>query len=194
MKRNLKKLAAIKVGYQSRSKIKESINGTHYLLQGKDFDNDNNIIHNTITRIRPDRKPELYSVSKNDLLFQARGTNHFTYCINEDLTNVLASNSFYIIRPDKHIILPQYLTWYLNLKTTLDHLELESGGSIISFISINTLSKLSIDVPSMAVQKKIIKIQELAMKERDIHERLSDLRLHLADTVCKNAATFKENE
>jgi restriction endonuclease S subunit len=194
MKSNLNELASIKVGYQSRSKIKESINGTHYLLQGKDFDDDNNIIHHTITRIKPDRKPELYAVSKNDLLFQARGTNHFTHCIDEDLTNVLASNSFYIIRPDTRIILPQYLTWYLNLKTTLDHLELESGGSIISFISINTLSKLSIDVPSIAVQKKIIKVQELAIKEKELYHQISDLRLHLADKVCKNAATFKENE
>ena len=111
----LRTVASIQVGYQAKARIKERVQGTHRLIQSKDFDSLHRLRSESLTLFFPERKPEIYSVRKGDILFQARGVVHFACCIEEDLKDTLAAGSFYILRLRHEDLLPQYLAWWLNL-------------------------------------------------------------------------------
>ena len=183
----LKTLTDIQVGYQAKARIKERAGGTHRLIQSKDFDSFHRLRSENLTVFFPERKPEIYSVRKGDILFQARGMVHFAYCIEDDLKDTLAAGSFYILRLRHENLLPQYLAWWLNQSKAQAYFQSEARGAGISFISKSTLSRLQVQIPPISVQKKVVKIVTLARHEQFLLDRLSERRSRLARAVCMKA-------
>ena len=187
----LEEIANIQVGYQARSRIKEEKTGTHKLIQGRDFKTPYHLRYNNIMSFIPDINPELYEVKKGDILFLARGMEHFAYNIREDLSNTLAAGSFYIIRLRNGNILPSYLTWWINQNPAQNYFKTYAKSSRISFISIKTLSHLEIKIPEIAVQKDIEKIQILWNQEQELTKNLTDLRNRLIKSVCLKSVNIE---
>ncbi|NOZ68470.1 MAG: restriction endonuclease subunit S [Deferribacteres bacterium] len=180
----LKTIVGIQVGYQAKAGIKGKAGGTHRLIQSKDFDSFNRLQSGNLIAFFPERRPEPYSVHKGDILFQARGMVHFSCCIEEELENTLAAGSFYILRPKKKNLLPQYLAWWLNQSKAQAYFQSEARGAGISFVSKETLSRLKVRIPPLSVQKKVVKIITLARHEQFLLERLASVRLRLVRAVC----------
>lgn len=185
-------LANIQVGYQAKSSIHEDAQGKYRLIQSKNFDSFHHLQSNNLIAFLPDRKPETYSVSKGDILFQARGVAHFACCIEEDLKDTLAAGSFYILHVKNKDILPQYLAWWLNQAPAQAYFHSEARGAGISFIAKDTLSLLKIHIPALSVQEKVVKIIRLAEHEQVLLDRLASLRFHLAQAVCIKAIQEQE--
>lgn len=185
-------LANIQVGYQAKSSIHEDAQGKYRLIQSKNFDSFHHLQSNNLIAFLPDRKPETYSVSEGDILFQARGVVHFACCIEEDLKDTLAAGSFYILHMKNRDILPQYLAWWLNQAQAQAYFHSQTRGAGISFITKNALSHLKIQIPPLSVQKKVVKIVSLAEHEKVLLDRLSSLRAHLAKAVCIKAIQEQE--
>ena len=188
----LKTVASIQVGYQAKARIKERAQGTHRLIQSKDFDSFHRLRSESLTAFFPERKPEIYSVRKGDILFQARGVMHFACCIEEDLKNTLAAGSFYILRAKNENLLPQYLAWWLNQSKAQAYFQSQARGAGMSFISKSTLSRLQVQIPPLSVQKKLVKIVTLAKHEQFLLDRLSSLRSRLVKAVCIKAIQEQE--
>jgi len=188
----LKTVASIQVGYQAKARIKERAQGTHRLIQSKDFDSFHRLRSESLTAFFPERKPEIYSVRKGDILFQARGVMHFACCIEEDLKNTLAAGSFYILRTKNENLLPQYLAWWLNQSKAQAYFQSQARGAGMSFISKSTLSRLQVQIPPLSVQKKVVKIVTLTRHEQFLLGRLSDLRSRLVKAVCTKAIQEQE--
>jgi len=188
----LKTVASIQVGYQAKARIKERAQGTHRLIQSKDFDSFHRLRSESLTAFFPERKPEIYSVRKGDILFQARGVMHFACCIEEDLKNTLAAGSFYILRAKNENLLPQYLAWWLNQSKAQAYFQSQARGAGMSFISKSTLSRLQVQIPPLSVQKKVVKIVTLAKHEQFLLDRLSSLRSRLVKAVCIKAIQEQE--
>ncbi|HED14318.1 MAG TPA: hypothetical protein ENI62_11815 [Gammaproteobacteria bacterium] len=184
---DLKSIADIQVGYQARDRVKESTRGTHYLIQSKDFDSLHRLHPENLITFFPERNPENYSVRKKDVLFQARGVEHFAYCIEDDLSDTLAAGSFYILRMQSKELLPLYLAWWLNQAKAQAWLRTQARGTGISFISKHTLSRLQITIPPLTIQKKVVKIVTLARREQFLLDRLAQTRLRLVEAVCIKA-------
>ena len=110
----LHEIARVQSGYLSRSRVRALPSGTHRLLRVGDVSPDRGLRAESAIRFRPQRKPELYRVSRGDILVVARGQEHRAYLIAMDLANTLASSVFHIIRPHEEIVLPHYLSWWLN--------------------------------------------------------------------------------
>lgn len=187
----LKKVTTIQVGYQARASIKDEPSAKHRLIQGKDFDSFHRFRCDNLTAFYPERKPEIYSVCKEDILFQARGAVHFAYCIEDDLKDTLAAGSFYILRTTNEDLLPQYLAWWLNQTSAQAYFQSQARGTGMSFISKSTLSRLQVRIPPLSVQKKVVKIVTIAKHEQFLLERLSSLRSRLVKAACMQAI---ENE
>ena len=187
MRATLETLADIQVGYQAQTGIKEKARGTHRLIQSKDFDSFHRLRSENLTTFFPERRPEIYSVRKGDILFQARGVVHFAYCIEDDLKDTLAAGSFYILRLRHENLLPQYLAWWLNQAPAQAYFQSQARGAGISFISKSTLSRLQVQIPPISVQKKVVKIVTLARHEQFLLDRLSERRSRLARAVCMKA-------
>jgi len=188
----LNTVASIQVGYQAKARIKERARGTHRLIQSKDFDSFHRLRPENLTAFFPERKPEIYSVRKGDILFQARGVVHFAYCIEDDLKDTLAAGSFYILRTKNENLLPQYLAWWLNQSKAQAYFQSQARGAGISFISKSTLSRLQVQIPPPSVQKKVVKIVTLARQEQFLLDRLSSLRSRLVKAACIKAITNYE--
>ncbi len=183
----LKTVVHIQVGYQAKTKIQERKRGTHRLIQGKDFNSLHRLRVENLTPFFPERKPEIYSVRRGDVLFQARGKVHFAYCIEDDLKDTLAAGSFYILRLRHENLLPKYLAWWLNQSKAQAYFQSQAHGAGISFIPKSTLSRLQVQIPPLFVQKKVLKMVKLAEREQFLLERLSQLRLCLVKTACIKA-------
>jgi len=188
----LKEVASIQVGYPAKGKIREVVEGTHHLIQSKDFDSSHRLRIEKLISFLPERKPELYSVRYGDILFQARGTVHFAHCIEYDLKNTLAAGSFYILRIRNKSLVPQYLAWWMNQPRTQAWFMSHAGGSGISFISKSTLSCLYVQVPPLPDQKKVVKIAALVQHEKHLLDRLARARAQLANTICLTAIQQQE--
>ncbi len=188
----LKTVASIQAGYQAKASIKENVKGTHYLIQTKDFDCLHCLMPDNLTAFFPERKPEIYSVCKGDILFQARGIAHFAGYIEADLKNTLASGSFYILRVKGNEIIPQYLAWWLNQSKAQAWLRAQARGTGISFVSKHTLSRLQVMIPPVSIQKKIVLSVALASREQFLLERLAQTRSRLVKAACLNAIQEQE--
>ena len=188
----LRIIASIQVGYQAKARIKERARGTHRLIQGKDFDSFHRLRSENLTAFFPERKPEIYSVRKGDILFQARGVVHFAYCIEDDLKDTLAAGSFYILRTKNEDLLPQYLAWWLNQSKAQAWFQSQARGAGMSFISKSTLSCLQVRIPPISVQKKVVKIVTLARHEQFLLNRLASTRSRLVKAVCIKAIQEQE--
>ena len=188
----LRIIADIQVGYQAKARIKERARGTHRLIQSKDFDSFHRLRSENLTAFFPERKPEIYSVRKGDILFQARGVVHFAYCIEDDLKDTLTAGSFYILRTKNEDLLPQYLAWWLNQAKAQAWFQSQARGAGISFISKSTLSRLQVRIPPISVQKKVIMIITLARHEQFLLNRLASTRSRLVKAVCIKAIQEQE--
>ena len=191
-KAELKTIARIQAGYQASVRIKESASGTHRLIQSKNFDSFHQLRSKNLITFSPKRKPDSSTVRKGDILFQARGKVHFSYYIEENLKDTLATGSLYIIRIKSKSLIPEYLAWWLNQPEAQSYFQSQSCGSLMSFISKNTLSSLQVQIPPLSVQKKVVKIVTLAKHEQFLLDRFSSLRSRLVKAACIKAIQEQE--
>ena len=186
----LKDIVSIKVGYHARRSIRETVDGSHQIIQGRNF-----VSHalNTknLARFTPDRNPKHYAVKKGDILFMARGMENFAYYVKDHLADTMASASFYIIRVKSEALLAPYLAWLMNQGEAQNYFVSCRGAGAISFISKNSLCKLQVKIPSIDIQEKIGKIVQLWKRERILSERLIECRSRLVNGMCVKAIEEK---
>jgi len=183
----IKSIVDILVGYQSRSKIEERGDGTHRIIQRKDFDSSGKLNLDTLVSFIPTGNPQIYSVNQGDILFQARGMEHLSYCLRDKLLNTLAAGSFYILRVKYDNILPEFLCWWLNQEFAQNYFKSHARTSAISFVSKSILEQLRIKVPPLSKQRKIIRINRLLEQEIALQKRLAYLRSQLVRSMCSKA-------
>lgn len=177
-------VATVQPGYHAQTAVSEDPNGSYRLLQSKDLDINKHFEINYLTCFTPKRKPQLYLIRKGDVLFQSRGTAHFALHLENDLKNVLAGGSFYILRVKTTYLLPSYLAWWLNQSRAQAYFRLHARESRISFIPKSALMNLPIKIPSLGVQEKITTIVKLQKRERILLDQLHSVRARLIEAVC----------
>jgi restriction endonuclease S subunit len=180
-KAKLGEVALIKVGYQSRTKIPEDPHGSHFLIQGKDFNDLNKLQVSSLIKFNPDKKSVMrYVVSQGNILFQARGSRHFAYHISEPFESTVAASTFYIIELKDQNVLPGYIAWWLN-RDQAKVLFQDSSSKGISFISSKSLSEVMIPIPPIEAQQKIEDVEILWQREQGLRNQLSQLRGRLVE-------------
>lgn len=190
----IKELAEVQIGYQPRGRIEPDPNGTYRIIQVKDFDESNELDAADLYPITPEREPERYRVSKDDILFLSRGRSNFSAILREPLENVIAAGVFYVVRVNKNKVLPEYLAWYINLPSVQTKLKNMAQATNIPLIPKAAFEELDIDVPVIAVQEKIVRIAELQRIERELSKRLEEKRIQFLQAVCLNAARQSKKE
>lgn len=181
----LGEIALVQPGYLSRTCVRSLPTGTHRLLQARDISRQNGLRPDTTIRFKPERNPDLYRVSRGDILLAARGQDHHAHLIDVDLSDVLASSIFYIIRPHEGIVLPRYLAWCLNQLDVQATLESASRGTGIGYIARPTMEHLPIMVPSIKVQTRIAETIDLWRRQQSLQARLDQKREQLIQSICR---------
>lgn len=181
---HLKHVAKILIGYQTRAGIPGNPDGTYKLIKGKDLHRTGDLDCSNLLTFTPDQTPKYGLIEPEDILFQARGIEHFAYCVEKPSPNLVASSTFYIIRADKENVVPQYLTWWINQIPAQQFFESSPQTANISFIKKGFLSELPVPVPDIEIQKLVCKTIMLARDEAALHRDIAERRIQLADTLC----------
>ena len=192
MKRRLRDIAAFRIGYQFRGKVKPDPAGAVRVVQIKDIGSDLRIRVRDLTSVSID-KPEPYLTQAGDVLFLNRGHRLYAVVVPELDPNTIATGYFFILRPNPRVMLPEYLGWSLNQPEFQELLRPYHRGSHIPMVSRMDLEELRIQVPSLEVQRQILALNNLLDQERGLFAAIQEKRSMLVQAICHKLMHQTEN-
>jgi restriction endonuclease S subunit len=184
MKKRLKDIANFRVGYLFRGKVKPDPTGSVRVVQIKDVDSKRRINTTGLDQVSID-KPQPYLVQPNDVLFLSRGHRLYATVVPEVAPNTIATGYFFILRPDEHTVSPEYLAWLLNQPSFQESLKPFRRGTHIPMVSRTDVENLRIQIPSLEVQRQIVKLNELLDKERRLVAAIQEKRRLLVQAASR---------
>jgi restriction endonuclease S subunit len=179
----LKEISNIVPGHQFRTKIFPEDKGNYSVILMRNINNDNTINYKDLLKTNIEKiKPE-QNISKNDILFRAKGNNNYASYIDKELENTTTNTHFFIIRNHSEKILPEYLAWYINQKPAQIYFLKHSPGTVIPIVTNKNLGNLNITIPDISIQKKIIQIHKLSVKEQNLSKQIIYKKKRLVEAL-----------
>ena len=182
-------LADVRAGYLTREAVRNDPEGTHRLLQIRDFSRDRATVNVTdMVRLTPESRSSVCPLQPGDVVFLAKGANNFAAAISGLPTPTLAASYFFILRP-KPAILSGYLAWFLNHESTRALLtRLATTGAHMPIIRRDVLEALEIPLPPLTTQKAIAALDSLRLQEQALLTDLARKQQELISSVCMTTA------
>jgi hypothetical protein len=181
-------LAQIRAGYQTRQRVKTTTGGTHLLLQLRDINDQRTEVDLArIARIVPNTISEEQLLRDGDIIFLAKGPRNFSLLPRGLPRPALAASYFFVIRPTSRIV-PEYLSWYLNLDSTRRMLSrYASQGAHMPIIRRKVLEDVEVPLPDVATQRRIVKLTTLGDEQHRLLTELAHKQRLLATAACLRA-------
>lgn len=134
-------------------------NGDCFLLSCKNIknyhivisENERTISHDTLLKLRNRTKTE-----KDDILITSVGTIGELSLIKDDNPNYEFQRSVAIIKPNKLIVIPEYLMY--SLRNEMPQINSFVKGAVQKCLFINDLKQIVLKLPSLTNQKKIVQL------------------------------------
>jgi hypothetical protein len=182
-------LADVRAGYLTREAVRNDPEGTHRLLQIRDFSRDRATVNVTdMVRLTPESRSSVCPLQPGDVVFLAKGANNFAAAISGLPTPTLAASYFFILRP-KPAILSGYLAWFLNHESTRALLtRLATTGAHMPIIRRDVLEALEIPLPPLTTQKAIAALDSLRLQEQALLTDLARKQQELISSVSMTTA------
>lgn len=183
---SLDRIADVQMGYQTRAGVLKDPASPYAILRGVDVDKDK-VQFAEAVHFSPDINPTPYLLAGGDVLVLARGRNHTAHLVEEPPANLVASNSFYIVRMRTEGVLPSYIAWWLNTPDVQGYFLRHQGLSTIPFLSKKALGACNLRVPALEIQQRIAQLTKLAQRERMLVEELLRKKETLTREICLKA-------
>jgi restriction endonuclease S subunit len=189
MKQKIKNIATIQIGYPFRKKIEPLSEGTHRVIQMKDFD-ENRVLHvEQLTNIKLEGDVGKYLVSKDDILFLSRGHKNFAVMLYDSFEDTVVVSYFFILKVKTENILPEYLAWYINQPIAQKYIyNLARRGTHMPVVPLSEFENLKVDIPDLETQKKIVELNKLLDRENTLLKELQNKRTMLIRSLSIKAA------
>jgi len=188
MKKRIKDVADLRVGYQFRGKVNPDPLGTVRVIQIKDINGDLRVRVADLVAVTIDR-PDPYLTHAGDVLFLSRGHRPYAVVVPEVEANTIATGYFFILRANGRVVLPEYLAWSLNQPEFQNSLRPYKRGSNIPMFSRTDLEDLRIHVPPLEVQRRILRVNDLLDRERQLLATVQEKRGRLVRAVSLKLMT-----
>lgn len=189
----LKDITSIRSGYLFQGGVKPDPEGQYSVAQLSDISTDG-LLANTLTCVNlPDLKPA-HLIEQGDVLFASRGTRKRAASVAESFPNLIATSQFLILHLNDGGVLPEYLAWYLNQKPAQRFIEEHSGGSSVSLINRSELGELPIHIPPLEQQQRIVRIQALYQREKQLMKQIQEKRQLLIENLLLKTLEQAESE
>jgi restriction endonuclease S subunit len=193
MKQKIKDVAEIQIGYQFRGRVESDPHGMHKVIQIRDLDDLPFLKVENLQAVKLKGDTDRYLVNENDVLFLSRGHKNYAIPINIQLKNTIAASYFFILRIKQDKILPDYLAWYLNQAPAQEYLHsVARRGTHMPLVPLSAFNELTVDVPDIVTQKRIVEVSRLLEKENYLAMQLQEKRSQLVKATCLKAAKKKE--
>lgn len=184
MKKRIRDIAEIRTGYQFRGKVEAADDANVAVIQIKDIDDRLKLQIQDLLPVNLDN-PEPYMVRQGDVLFLSRGHRQYATLVSEPVRNTVATGYFFILRPDEYVIRSDFLAWSINQPEFQDALRPFTRGTHMPLVSKADFQDLTIRLPTMAVQDRILALQQLIDRERELTTALQLKRGKLVDAISQ---------
>lgn len=109
-------------------------------------------------------KNTLYS---GDILISRVGTIGKSTLVTEDTAGALANQHISIVRVNKEVLSPEFLSLFLNTHWAIDQLEQKAGGTAQKFIKLKDIKELIVPMPPMHIQQEITESVKSELENMD---------------------------
>jgi hypothetical protein len=184
MKKRLRDIAELRVGYLFRGKVKPDPKGTVRVVQIKDVDADRRIDVAGLDRVTIENA-EPYLIQSGDVLFLSRGHRLYGTVVPAVKPNTIATGYFFILRPKGATVLPEYLAWSLNQPYSQHSLKPFHRGTHIPMVSRTDVENLKIHVPPLEIQTRLLVLNELLDRERHLTTAIQGKRALLVQAISR---------
>lgn len=167
LKTLLKNISKIDSGKSFRHRIEDSPSGNCWVIQMKDISNEALAIVGSPQSIVLDEINPNQLLQKGDILFMAKGNNNFAVMYDSD-NHAVAVSLFFIVKPKRNKVDPEYLTWYLNSSTAQSYFHERRLGATVGNIRKEALEKIEVVLPSIEKQRQIVKLNNLLRVEKHL--------------------------
>lgn len=179
MRLSLNKIAEIRFGFYG----KPLDSGNLKYIQARYFDSYGNIVTQPDSFINYDEKVSGHILLDGDILFISKGFRYFSWCYDSSFGPAVASSIFFVIRPDKSKVLPQYLNTFFNMPKNQEFFKNFGAGSSIPSIRKSELGGIIIPVLPLDEQKKIVLLNSFHQKNIEISQALIQNKVELYQAI-----------
>jgi hypothetical protein len=182
----------VRSGHPFRGSIEESVDGNAMAVQMKDVDSECGVNWTGVMRTSLVGRKQPDWLKAGDVLFVSKGVRFYAVCIDEPPGPAVCSPHFFHLQVAPYMpLLPAFLAWQINQPPFQRQLQQAAEGSSQLSIRRPVLESLTLVVPSLADQHRIVALAELAHRERRalhqlIHNREQQLQA-LAEDLARSA-------
>jgi len=195
MKKKITDIADIQLGYQFRKRIEPVEDGTHSVIQIRDFGH-NLVLHkDNLIRVNINKPADSYLVNKGDVLFLSRGQRNWAASIAEDLKDAITVSHFFVLKIKSGDVIPEYLAWYINQAPAQEFLHTNARrGTHMPLVPLSAFKELTVEVPDIVTQRNIVELSGLLEKERRLLNQLQEKHTRLINAASLRAAKTEEEK
>ncbi len=180
----LRELAVIRTGYPFREKPERVLAGGCPLVQMKDLNPKSPFRVYDLERVFKPDDYQRHALQPGDVLMAARGKRNNAATFPGASESVIPASHILVLRPNASV-LPEYLSWFLNLPSTQEALGERRAGSSIPFVSVQALGGLRVPVPNKEKQKQIVELHKLALREQELLAEIKTKRWQLMNAQLR---------
>ncbi len=188
MEKRLVDVAEVRMGYSFRSRLEPDSDGDVAVIQMKDIDDLNSLHPESFVRIEMPDLRERHLVQEGDILFRSRGATNTASLVIGSMGRTVLAAPMMLIRVESRVIDPAYLQWFINQPSTKGVLAAQAAGTAVKMISKAALEQLTVAVPPLELQKRIVEIGQLASLEARLTTELLDRRKALIERILMRKA------
>ncbi|HEU0230154.1 MAG TPA: restriction endonuclease subunit S [Burkholderiaceae bacterium] len=182
-------LASLKAGYPFRGSIDDLADGETLALQMKDVDPDHGVNWRGVTRTSLTGRKQPDWLKAGDVLFVSKGARFYAVCIDEPPSPAVCSPHFFHLEVAARApLLPAFLAWQINQPPFQRQLQQAAEGSSQLSIRRPVLESLTLCLPSLADQRRIVALASLASQERHAFHQLMHNREHQLQALAEDLA------
>ena len=188
------RVCEIQTGYTARGRLSSSPFGVPGLQLG-DLNE-----HDDWSMIHPEQYDlgdvkERYFVGSGDVLFRSRGTTTTASAIPDDWPYLaVAILPLILLKPNKDLVLPEFLAWSLNQREAQTHFDRSVQGTSVRMVPRAALSDLELYVPDLKSQALILEAIRLAHQAYRLECKAADLRHHLNSLRLRDAVELASSK
>jgi len=170
----LSDVCTIQTGFTARGRLESAADGGVLALQLRDILSNGLIAAQSLIRIQVGDISERYLTRPGDVVFRSRGERNTAAVMDESIPEpALAILPLMILRPDPQLLSGAYLAWAINQEPAQRHFEEEAQGTSLRMVSRTALENLKIAVPDFQTQQRILQVDALAERERQLAGQLT---------------------
>lgn len=169
----LSDLMKVQSGYPFRGSIIESSNGDTLAVQMKNLDPETGVDWSGVTRTSLTGRKQPDWLQRGDILFVAKGDSFYAALVDEPPSPAVCSPHIFHLQvkmPDS--VMSSFLVWQMNQPPFQRQLEMVAEGTSQLSIRRPVLEALRLSIPSIADQRRIVALVDLAHQE---HKALNQL-------------------